>query len=123
VVQQWVAREPELRRDDATNVCKHLRLPLVSLRDLMKVVRPSGLVPLEQIMDAVEYVADPAAMHEAALAHPARFAPRATSTVTSAPQRWHADVRGPQITISNGGRTAYQVIPSDFFFYELSTHQ
>ena len=74
----------------------------------MKVVRPSGLASLEQIMDAVEYHSDPAAMEQAVAEHPERFAPRATSTVTSAPQCWHGDIKGPQITISNGGRTAYQ---------------
>ena len=37
----------------------HFRLPLMSLKDLMSVVRPSGLVAAELLLDAVTYHADP----------------------------------------------------------------
>ncbi|CAN0421543.1 unnamed protein product, partial [Hapterophycus canaliculatus] len=40
-------------------LARHFRLPLISLRELMSVVRPSGVVPAEAILDAVAYHADP----------------------------------------------------------------
>ena len=44
---------------NSSQLSVHFRLPLVSLRDLMSVVRPSGLVPAELLLDAVTYHADP----------------------------------------------------------------
>lgn len=37
----------------------HFRLPLISLRELMSVVRPSKLIPSESLLDAVTYHSDP----------------------------------------------------------------
>lgn len=37
----------------------HIRLPLISLRDLMLLVRPSNLIPAESLLDAVTYHSDP----------------------------------------------------------------
>mmetsp|Transcript_767 Transcript_767/g.1612 ORF Transcript_767/g.1612 Transcript_767/m.1612 type:complete len:267 (-) Transcript_767:377-1177(-) len=103
------------RKEAATNISRHLRLPLMSLREIMKVVRPSGLVDLNQLMEAVDYHSDPSASQASSSA---MFQQRVSSTSASNDSQgphvqclhhaWRPDVRGPQITISNGGRTAYQ---------------
>ncbi|CAN0320701.1 unnamed protein product [Laminaria digitata] len=58
-VRSWVDRDPAERRRHVDELSVHFRLPLVSLRDLMSVVRPSGLVTAELLLDAVTYHADP----------------------------------------------------------------
>eukprot|EP00903_Cladosiphon_okamuranus_P008085 g7795.t1 len=58
-VQAWVSRNPAERRRYIDELARHFRLPLMSLRDLMSVVRPSKLVAADSILDAVTYHADP----------------------------------------------------------------
>lgn len=58
-LQRWAAVDPSTRREALSIVTPHLRLPLIALRDLMRIVRPSGLVSPEQLLDAIEYHADP----------------------------------------------------------------
>lgn len=43
----------------SNQLARQFRLPLMSLRDLMSVVRPSDLVAADSILDAVTYHADP----------------------------------------------------------------
>jgi len=65
-------------------------------------------------MEAVDYHSDPAAHAEAKERGVAMFTKRSSSTIRHAAMAWHPDVHGPQITISNGGRTVYQVIAFAF---------
>ena len=47
------------RRIDVTlaNITPHLRMPLLTVRDIMKVVKPSGIVDKEQWIEALDYLA------------------------------------------------------------------
>ncbi|CAM9249654.1 unnamed protein product [Scytosiphon promiscuus] len=58
-VQAWVSKDWTERRRHVEELSRHFRLPLMSLRELMSVVRPSGVVSAEAILDAVAYHADP----------------------------------------------------------------
>lgn len=61
VVHRWVQKDPETRSGQAPEITKFLRLPLMSLKEIMKVVRPTGLCDMEQIMEAVDFHSDPEA--------------------------------------------------------------
>ncbi|CAM9491162.1 unnamed protein product [Ectocarpus fasciculatus] len=61
-VQAWVSRDTAERRrrvDEASCLSRHFRLPLMSLKELMSVVRPTNLIAADAILDAVTYHADP----------------------------------------------------------------
>ena len=47
------------RRIDVTleKITPHLRMPLLTVRDIMKVVKPSGIVDKEQWIEALDYLA------------------------------------------------------------------
>ncbi|CAM9846281.1 unnamed protein product, partial [Ectocarpus sp. 8 AP-2014] len=55
-VQAWVSRDTAERR---RHLSRHFRLPLMSLKELMSVVRPTNLIAADAILDAVTYHADP----------------------------------------------------------------
>ncbi|KAI0227876.1 BTB/POZ domain-containing protein 9 [Lamellibrachia satsuma] len=50
-VQSWVGRNPE---SDATRILHSIRLPLMSLDELLNVVRPSNLLAPDSILDAIK---------------------------------------------------------------------
>jgi hypothetical protein len=58
-LQRWYTLEPESRLDAARRMAGLIRLPLIPLKDLMRTVKPSGLVPADLLLEAVSYHADP----------------------------------------------------------------
>ena len=42
-----------------TSITPWLRIPLLTVRDIMKVVKPSGIVASEQWLEALDYLAAP----------------------------------------------------------------
>jgi hypothetical protein len=53
VVQRWVARDDTARRASAMEITRYLRLPLMTLKEIMKIVRPSGLCEMDQVSGCV----------------------------------------------------------------------
>ncbi|KAK6755506.1 hypothetical protein RB195_014088 [Necator americanus] len=53
-IREWVKARPEMQAAAAEMLMKCLRLSLISQRDLLNVVRPSGLFPPDTILDAIE---------------------------------------------------------------------
>jgi len=50
-VQSWVAHNPD---SDASQILPCIRLPLMSLDELLNVVRPSSLLAPDSILDAIK---------------------------------------------------------------------
>ena len=50
-VQAWVARNPD---SDASPILRAIRLPLMSLDELLNIVRPSNLLAPDFILDAIK---------------------------------------------------------------------
>ena len=50
-VQQWAERNPD---ESLENIVCCVRLPLMSLEDLLNIVRPSNLVSADSILDAIK---------------------------------------------------------------------
>jgi hypothetical protein len=55
---KWSKAEAK-REEKLPALLKHIRFTTMSLRDLMKVVKPSGLVPETQLLQILDYQADP----------------------------------------------------------------
>ncbi|VDM82528.1 unnamed protein product [Strongylus vulgaris] len=53
-IRDWVKARPEMQSAAAEMLTKCLRLSLISQRDLLNIVRPSGLFPPDTILDAIE---------------------------------------------------------------------
>ncbi|XP_033237410.1 BTB/POZ domain-containing protein 9-like [Drosophila pseudoobscura] len=52
-VCKWRALFPS---EDIKTVISHIRLPLMSVKELLRVVRPTGIFDLDQIMDAMDQI-------------------------------------------------------------------
>jgi BTB/POZ domain-containing protein 9 len=50
-VSRWVQQNPD---EDASVVLSVVRLPLMDLNDLLNVVRPTGLISSDAILDAIQ---------------------------------------------------------------------
>ena len=50
-VSDWCQNNPGA---DIELVVSHVRLPLMSLEQLLKVVRPSGILPADRLLDIIE---------------------------------------------------------------------
>lgn len=58
ILPRWVACCMCRRVDDAVaKITPHLRMPLLTVRDIMKVVKPSGIVDSKQWLEALDYIA------------------------------------------------------------------
>lgn len=55
---RWASVD-EKRKAKMEGLMKHIRWARMTLHDLMRVVRPSGLIPSDQLMAVLEYAADP----------------------------------------------------------------
>ncbi|XP_076060174.1 BTB/POZ domain-containing protein 9-like isoform X2 [Oratosquilla oratoria] len=53
-VQEWVKHNPDLPEEQVQEILKQIRLPLISLSDLLNVVRPTGLISPDEILDAIK---------------------------------------------------------------------
>jgi hypothetical protein len=56
---KWRAIDPESRHQDALALVPLVRLPLISPEYLCSLVKPSGLVPLEPLFEAMTFHANP----------------------------------------------------------------
>jgi hypothetical protein len=56
---KWRAIDPESRHLDALALVPLVRLPLISPEYLCSLVKPSGLVPLEPLFEAMTFHANP----------------------------------------------------------------
>lgn len=106
-VIRWASVD-EKRKAKMENLIKHIRWGRMTLHDLMRVVRPSGLIPEDQFMAVMEYAADPEDAPENKLyegwVHRPRFPPSVHCAVTSA----FTDNTGIFYHLgTNGGKTGY----------------
>ncbi|KAG0713222.1 BTB/POZ domain-containing protein 9 [Chionoecetes opilio] len=53
-VYEWVERNAGLAPELTQEILSQIRLPLISLSDLLNVVRPTGLISPDQILDAIK---------------------------------------------------------------------
>ncbi|XP_066978684.1 BTB/POZ domain-containing protein 9-like isoform X1 [Macrobrachium rosenbergii] len=53
-VSEWVERNSELSQEETQEILAQIRLPLISLSDLLNVVRPTSLISPDQILDAIK---------------------------------------------------------------------
>ncbi|XP_063889142.1 BTB/POZ domain-containing protein 9-like isoform X1 [Scylla paramamosain] len=53
-VYEWVERSTDLSPEQTQEILSQIRLPLISLSDLLNVVRPTGLISPDQILDAIK---------------------------------------------------------------------
>lgn len=53
-VREWVKHNPHISKEDHQLILKAIRLPLISLSDLLNCVRPTGLISPDQILDAIK---------------------------------------------------------------------
>lgn len=53
-VRSWIEANPEVSADDQLSVLSVVRLPLISLNELLTIVRPTNLLSPETILDAIE---------------------------------------------------------------------
>lgn len=53
-VYEWVERNADLTPEQIQEILSQIRLPLISLSDLLNVVRPTGLISPDQILDAIK---------------------------------------------------------------------
>lgn len=53
-VRSWIEANPDVSADDQLSVLSVVRLPLMSLNELLTIVRPTGLLSPETILDAIE---------------------------------------------------------------------
>ena len=51
-LQHWRERNPDT--EEFTEVIKHIRLPLMTLDELLNIVRPSNMVTADSILDAIQ---------------------------------------------------------------------
>lgn len=56
---KWRAIDPDSRHQDALALVPLVRLPLISPEYLCSLVKPSGLVPLEPLFEAMTFHANP----------------------------------------------------------------
>jgi len=59
MVLRWRDVDPLGRQKDVLELVKLIRLPLISPKDLFSLVKPSGLVSLEALFEAMAYHANP----------------------------------------------------------------
>ncbi|CAL4127413.1 unnamed protein product [Meganyctiphanes norvegica] len=53
-VREWVQRNPHLSKEEQQQLLQAIRLPLISLSDLLNSVRPTGLISPDQLLDAIK---------------------------------------------------------------------
>nr|XP_053640751.1 BTB/POZ domain-containing protein 9-like isoform X1 [Cherax quadricarinatus] len=53
-VHTWVERNSDLTQEQTQEILAKIRLPLISLSDLLNVVRPTSLISPDQILDAIK---------------------------------------------------------------------
>lgn len=53
-LQKWAAQNLLADQQDLENILSHIRLQLIKLDELLQIVRPSGLVPADVILDAIK---------------------------------------------------------------------
>ncbi|XP_063603510.1 BTB/POZ domain-containing protein 9-like [Penaeus indicus] len=53
-VHEWVERNSDLSQEQIQDILSQIRLPLISLTDLLNVVRPTSLISPDQILDAIK---------------------------------------------------------------------
>ena len=52
-VKRWIELNTDLKPEDARKVVTEVRLPLISLENLLTIVRPTGLMDAEKLLDAI----------------------------------------------------------------------
>lgn len=52
-VKKWIETNSDMKHDDIKKVVSELRLPLISLEDLLTIVRPTGLMDADKLLDAI----------------------------------------------------------------------
>lgn len=52
-IKGWIECNPELSPADITEVVSHVRLPLINLEDLLSIVRPTGILDANYLLDAI----------------------------------------------------------------------
>jgi len=73
MVLRWRDVDPLGRQKDVLELVKLIRLPLISPKDLFSLVKPSGLVSLEALFEAMAYHANPRCIPDTTLV---QFQPR-----------------------------------------------
>lgn len=53
-VERWIQANPELSKEGQSEVLSGIRLPCMSTKDLLTVVRPTDLLSPDIILDAIE---------------------------------------------------------------------
>ncbi|XP_071526505.1 BTB/POZ domain-containing protein 9-like isoform X2 [Panulirus ornatus] len=53
-VHEWVERNSDLTQEQTQEILSQIRLPLISLSDLLNIVRPTSLISPDQILDALK---------------------------------------------------------------------
>lgn len=52
-MHNWCIANPN---ENYKPIIKHIRLPLMSIEDLLEVVRPTGLISCEELLDAIQTI-------------------------------------------------------------------
>lgn len=52
-IKRWIEANPEVKAEDVRKVVSEIRLPLISLQDLLTIVRPTGLMDADKLLDAI----------------------------------------------------------------------
>lgn len=52
-VKLWIESNSDVKAEDVRKVVAEVRLPLISLQDLLTIVRPTGLMDAEKLLDAI----------------------------------------------------------------------
>ena len=69
---KWRDIDTESRHQDTLALMPLVRLPLISPEDLCSLVKPSGLVPLEPLFEAMTFHASPHSLRTRPLCLPLR---------------------------------------------------
>ena len=105
-VSRWVHADQASRTSVAHDITQHLRLPLLSFRQIMKDVKPTGLVAMEQWLEALDYLSaadDPTFTKKTVSEHNAwMFTPR-RAPVRDDSVRWSQ--ASTALTVKNDGST------------------
>lgn len=52
-IKGWINSNPDLKPEDITEVVSQVRLPLINLEDLLSIVRPTGILDANYLLDAI----------------------------------------------------------------------
>lgn len=52
-MRDWISSNPD---EESDALYSHIRLPLIRIDELLDIVRPSGLIPADVILDAIRVI-------------------------------------------------------------------